>query len=131
MIVAIAVTAVATFVVAFSLLRVAHAAAAAVTTARGAMTLLADSAMDDETRERAARRASGRLCLMTASVAFRGSLAAGIALLPVLAAERAGMVTFDDVIAFLSRWDVVLVGSVFVLLRYLVDAKKSARWRST
>jgi hypothetical protein len=131
MIVAIAVAAVATFVVAFSVLRVAHAAAGAVTTARGAINLLSDSAIDDAARERAARHASGRLFLMAGSVALRGTLAAMIASLPVLAAERAGIVAFDDVLAFLSRWDVVLGASVFVLLWYLVDAKKGTRWRST
>jgi hypothetical protein len=131
MIVAIAVAAVGTFVVAFSVLRVAHAAAGAVTMTKGAIALLSDSAMDDETRERAARRASGRLFLMAGSVALRGTLAAVIALLPVLAAERVGIVAFDDVVAFLSRWDVVLGASVLVLLGYLVEAKKSTRWRST
>jgi hypothetical protein len=131
MIVAIAVAAVGTFVVAFSVLGVANAAAGAVTMARGAVTLLSDSAMDDETRERAARHASGRLFLMACSVALRGTLAAVIALLPVLAAERAGMVAFDDVVAFLSRWDAMLGASVLVLLGYLVEAKKSTRWRST
>jgi hypothetical protein len=54
-----------------------------------------------------------------------------IAVLPVLVAERAGMVAFDDVVAFLSRWDVMLGASVLVFLGYLVEAKKSTRWRST
>ena len=131
MIVAIAMAAIATFVVAFSVLRVWQAATGAVTTARGAMTLLSDSAMDDETRERAVRRASGQLFLMAASVALRGTLAAVIAVLPVLAAERVGMIVFDDVLAFLSRWDVAIGASVLVLLGHLVKGKKSTRWRST
>jgi hypothetical protein len=68
---------------------------------------------------------------MAGSVALRGTVAAVIALLPVLAAERVGMVAFEDVVAFLSRWDAMLGGSVLVLFGYLVKAKKSTRWRST
>jgi hypothetical protein len=122
MIAGTAIACVAVFLIAFSGLRVTQAASGGLAIARGAMTLLSDRTIDDDARERAVRQASIRLFSASASIAVRAVLAMLVSFVPVLIAETAGVATLTDVVAFLSRWDVMVI-TTLVIVGYVVTKR--------
>ena len=110
--IAIATAAVCMLMVALPVFGVVQSGTRALDTARGAIAVLADDAMDEAARERAVRRASLSLLGSTASILGRSILALAVAAVPILSADWAGMVPIAESIRFLARWDVIAVVSL-------------------
>lgn len=127
MMVATAVAAIGVFLVAFWLFGVVPASAGALAIARGALAAMRDTELDDAAREKTVQRASIRLLGTFVSIVVRGALAVGASLLPIWVADAAGFAKSDQVIAFLSRWDVIVIASIVIVLGYLVRVRLWAR----
>jgi hypothetical protein len=127
MIAATAAAVIAVFLVAFRVCRVVPASTDALTISRGALAALRNPDLDDAARETVARQASLRLLRAFVSILVRGGLALAASLLPIWIADIAGIAPSEGVIAFLSRWDVILVASTAIVLGYLVWGRLTAR----
>jgi len=127
MIAVTAATVIAVFLVAFRVCRIVSASASALTIARGAFAALRNPDLDDAARETVARQASLGLLRAFVSILVRGVLALAASLLPIWIADTAGIAPSQGVVAFLSRWDVILVASATIVLGYLVWARLTAR----
>jgi hypothetical protein len=87
-------------------------------TARGAAATMKDSALDDRAREKAVQRASIQLFSHAASIFGRAALALIVSLIPMVIGDQLGLTTMGGVIAFLSRFDVILIASVGFIVLY-------------
>ena len=123
MIAATAAASICVFLVAFWALRIVPASAGAVAIARDALGVMRDPALDDASREKAVQRASLRLLGTFFSILLRGAIAFGVSLLPIWLADAVGLASHHKVIAFLSRWDVILIASLLVGLGYLAGKR--------
>jgi len=121
---AVSVLTVGAFALVFALLRVPGWAAESLAVADRARRALADPNLDDRGREVAARAAAGRLLYVFGVIVLRTGLALVAAVLPVVAADRLGIVPAARVAALLSRPDVVLGVLAVLVLPWFV-----ARWR--
>lgn len=74
---------------------------AATAVARSALSALGDDSLDDDARERAARRASGRLFAATAAILLRVAACLALSAVPVGLADATGLAQWSDVNAFL------------------------------
>lgn len=119
MIVATAVASLGLFVIALSLSGVMKASAGVLTTTQNTVAIMRDASLDDTMREKAIQRASIKLLSDFASILARGGLALAASLVPVWLMDAAGLADAHAVFGFLSRWDVVLVASVVMVLGYL------------
>lgn len=120
MIVTTAAAAIGVFLIALWLSGVVPASVSALTIARGALGAMRDPGLDDAAREKAVQRASLRLMGTFFSILLRGAVAVGASLLPILLADVTGFAARDQVIDFLSRWDVIVIASIVIVLGYLV-----------
>ena len=120
MIAATATASIIVFLVALWLARVVPASAGAVAIARGALAAMRDAELDDAARERAVRRASLQLLATFFSILVRGAVAIGASLVPIWLADAASLAASDQVIEFLSRWDVIVIASIVIVIGYLV-----------
>ena len=99
---------------------VVRVATTALGMAQDAVATMQDRSLDDHARERAMQQASIRLFGHFASILGRVALALVVSLVPGGIADRSGMATAANVIAFLSRLDVILSVSVGMVLGYLI-----------
>jgi hypothetical protein len=120
MIVVTAAASIGVFLVALWLSGVVPASASALAIARSALGALRDTGLDDAAREQAVQRASIRLTVIFVSILVRGAVAIGASLLPIWLANAAGLAASDQVIDFLSRWDVIVIASIVIVLGYLL-----------
>ena len=118
MIVVTAAASIGMFLVAFWLSGVLTASASALAVARDALEQIRDTNNDDMAREKAARRASLRLIGILGSILGRGAVAVGASLLPIWLADVTDLAASGQVIAFLSRWDVIVSASIVIVLGY-------------
>ena len=128
MTVVVAACCIAAFLAAAWRLRVMELSAAALLDSRRALALLSDRVMEEADRERAVQRASIELLITSLSVAARGALALLASMAPLVVADRVGLVTFGDVVGFLSRVDVIVGATVVVGSAVIV---KRRVWPST
>ncbi|MEW5736367.1 MAG: sulfotransferase [Thermodesulfobacteriota bacterium] len=85
----------------------------ALVTSRETLAALRDPDLDDDGREARVRRASLVLFRTFFSILFRSLMAFAISLTPILAGVALKLTTWDKVISFLSRWD-VLIGTTVI-----------------
>jgi hypothetical protein len=119
----IGVVSIGVFLVALWLLRLVPAAAKAVATALSATETMRDENADDAAREKAAQAAALSLLGSFFSILIRGTLAIGLSAVPIWLGDLAGMAPFDAAIAFLSRWDVIVVSSIVIIIGYTVGSR--------
>lgn len=86
-----------------------------------------DKKLDDLARERAVQQASFKLMYAFGSMLLRGVLSLLVAILPIWLASIAGLVRFEEVVDFLSRWDVIIAATVVITVGYILWSKW---WRS-
>ena len=120
MIVATAAASICTFLVAFWLTGVVPAATGALAIVRDALGAMRDAGLDDSAREKDVQRASFRLIGTFVSILARGAVAIGASLLPIWLANVTGVAASDQVIEFLSRWDVIAIVSIVIVVGYIV-----------
>ena len=123
MIVATAATSICMFIVALWLSGVVPASASALAIARGALGVMRDAGLEDVAREKAVQRASLRLLGTFVSILARGAVAIGASLLPIWLADATGLAPGGEVIEFLSRWDVIVIASIVIVLGYIVRTR--------
>jgi hypothetical protein len=108
------------FIGALWFLGIARAGAGVLATARGALAVLRDPALDDDAREAAVQRAALSLFAAFFSILGRSLLALAISFLPVWLAGLAGLTSHDAVLSFLARWDVIALASLATLSAYFL-----------
>lgn len=118
MIVATAVASLSIFAIALGLSGVAGVAAGVLTTTQDAVAVMRDATLDEAAREKAIQRASVRLLSDAAGILVRAALSVAVSLVPIWLVDATGLAPFESVIAFLSRWDVVLIASVVMVAGY-------------
>ncbi len=120
MIVATAAASIGMLIVALWLSGVVPSSTSALAIARGALGAMRDAGLDDAAREKAVQRASLRLLGTFLSILVRGAVAIGASLLPIWLANVTGLAASDQVFEFLSRWDVIVIASIVIVLGYVV-----------
>lgn len=120
MITATAIASIGFFVGAFLLCRVTDVAAGALSTAKEAATAMRDKSLGDEERERTAQKAAVDLAKAFVSILLRSALALLASFLPIWLAGWAGLADGAEVLAYLSRWQVIAIASIVVIASYLV-----------
>jgi len=123
MIAAIGIASIAVFLFAFWLLDLVRVASGAIMIAHEALATIRDEALDDAVREKAVQAASIKLMGAFVSIALRGALALGASLLPIWLADLGGLAPGNEVIGFLSRWDVILIASAVIVAGYVLCAR--------
>jgi len=118
-IVATAIVSIVAFLVALWAFGVVRVGASTLATVQGAANVLTDSSLDDAAREKAVQRASLRLFGDFVSIAVRGGLSVAAAILPLWLAAWLDLAPIDDVVRFLSRWDVMIVATVVIVAGYV------------
>ena len=91
------------------------------------MQAMRDPALDELTRERTVQTAAIRLVVASGSLILRSLLALVAAFVPILVADWAGITPQAAMIAFMERWDVILIATVVVTLGYVVGARVWSR----
>lgn len=120
MIILTAITSIAIFIFAFWRLGVAKVGADVLATAQNAVATMRDDSLDDDTREKKLQQASIKLFMAFISILIRSALAILASLLPILLADLTGLSKIEDVTSFLSRWDVIVIVTVSVIVFYLI-----------
>jgi hypothetical protein len=117
------VLAVLLFLAAFKLLRVPEAAGRAIRTARAAVIAMRDPLLSEEVRERTVQRASISLIGSFVSIVLRGAGALLASLAVIFGFEVAGLGRSEEIIGFLSRWDVLAVSTVAITAAWLLQRR--------
>jgi hypothetical protein len=120
---------VAAFAVAFMLLRVPAWAGESLAVAGRAQTILRDPGLDDAAREAGAQAAARRLFYVFGVIVVRTAGALVAAAVPVVAADRLGLVPAAAVAAFSMRLDVIVAASVGLVGVWFLHRRLVARWR--
>ncbi len=103
---------IAAFLMVFQWIGVVPVAKTALVTVRAATVTMRDPALDDLAREQAVQAAALRLIVATGSLIVRSAVALVAACIPILAADWAGIAPMAVTIAFLERWEVILVAAL-------------------
>jgi hypothetical protein len=104
----IAILSVAVFFGMLWLLKLWSVALNALATSRDAFSALHDERLDDEARELVARHASIKLGGAFVSIVLRGAVCTAASVASIFFAGLIGLTAYEDVVGFLTRWDVVL-----------------------
>ena len=123
----IAAASIGVFLMVFWLAGVVSTARRAIATIRNAMQAIRDPALDELARERAVQAAAIRLVVASGSLFLRSLLALAAAFIPILAADWAGIVPQAGMLAFMERWDVIVIATVVVTLGYVVGLRVWSR----
>ena len=119
MILAIAAASICVFVAALWLFGIVRTAAGALATARAALAVLADKALDDTAREEHIQKAALQLLGATFSLLGRSLLAVLASAVPIVLADWAGLAATAELIGFLARWDVILAATLLMFAAYI------------
>ena len=124
MIYAVAILAIAVFMVAFLQLRIVAVAKNAIATSRDVTRTLRDSALTDDHKEQIVQKASVSLLVNFGSITLRGAAALGLSYLVLLAADFADIARQDDVIDLLSSWEAIVITSVVLTAAWIAWNKR-------
>ena len=127
MITATAIASIGVFIGAFWVFGIAKVGAGVLSTARGAVAAMRGESLDDEAREKAVRRASIQLISAFISILIRSALTFVASFLPIWLADFMDLATTEDVVRFLSRWDVIMIATIVVIAGYVIWMR---RWPS-
>lgn len=123
----IAATSIGIFLLVFWLVGVVSTARRAIATTRNAVQAMRNPALDELARERAVQAAAIRLVVASGSLVLRSLLALAAAFIPILAADWVGIVSQAAMLAFMERWDVIVIATVVVTLGYVVGLRVWSR----
>ncbi len=107
------------FMIVFWLADIVTVARSAIATANQAMQSIRDPALDDLAREKTVQAAAVRMIGLSASLIGRSLLALIAAAVPIFAADWFDLVPLADSLAFMERWDVILIATLVVVAGYL------------
>ena len=120
MIAATAIASIGFFIGTFWVLGIARVGARVLVIAKGAIATMRDERLDDEVREKVAQRASIQLIGAFFSILVRSVLAFLASFLPIWIASMADFATIEDVLRYLSRWDVIVIVSMVIIAGYVI-----------
>ena len=123
----IAAASIGVFLLVFWLAGVVSSAKNAIATTRGAVRAMRDPDLDELARERTVRTAAIRLVVISGSLIVRSLVALIAAFVPILAADWAEVAPQAAMLAFMERWDVILIATVVVTLGYVVGVRVWSR----
>ena len=89
-------------------------------TAQGAVAVLRDKSLDDSTREKKLQRTALQLFGTFISILIRSMLSLLSSLVPSWIASFMGLLEVEDVISYLSRWDVIAIATVVMVAGYFI-----------
>ena len=120
MITATALTSVGLFIGALWAFGAIRVAASVVGIAQGAVATIQDDSISDEVSEKEVQRASLRLMGAFLSILLRSAVALLVSFLPIWLANSIGLAAIEDVLLYLSRWDVILILTVALTAGYVI-----------
>jgi hypothetical protein len=120
MIAATAVVSIGVFICGLRLFGVFRVAASALVTAHEAVTILRDKSLDDSTREKKLQHFALQLFGTFISILIRSMLTLLSSLVPIWLASFMGLVEIEDIISYLSRWDVIAITTVLMVAGYFI-----------
>ncbi len=120
MTVVVAIIIVALFIGTFRLFKIVPIAAEVFTVTRRVTAVILDSALDDDAKERAVRDASKRLMIQFLQITIRGAAVLAVPTVVLYGVDWVGLASFEDIVAFLLRWEVILISTLAVVLISLV-----------
>jgi len=120
---------VAAFALLFTWLRVPAWAGESLAVAGRAQLALRDPTLDDAAREASAQAAARRLFYVFGVILVRTGAALAAAAVPVVVADRLGLVGAGEVAAFSLRLDVLVLATACLVAAWLLHRRLAARWR--
>ena len=120
---ALAAISVALFMLAFWKLDVVASARSAMTIMQSALDAMRDPSLNDLAREKAVQAASLKLIREAFSILVRSALALAAAFIPLVLADQFGLAPLSETLAYLARWDVIVVVSIAALLIWFLGAR--------
>lgn len=115
------------FLLVFWVTGIVSIAKRAFVTMRGAVHSIGDPGLDEFARERAVQTAAIGLVIASGSLILRSFLALAAAFVPIFTADWLGIVPRGRMLAFMERWDVILIATVVVTMGYVVGARLWSR----
>ena len=115
-----ALVSVAAFLVAFVTVGIVRVARDAIETAGAAVNSMQDPSLDDLLREKAVQKASLQLFAALGKLIVKSGIAMLAGALPLILAESLGIVSSDEVMSFLLRWDVIIGLSMLMIVGWLL-----------
>lgn len=115
----VAAASIGVFLVVFQLAGVVPVAKRAITESRGAIQAMRDPDLDELTRERTVQKAAIQLLIVSGSIILRSLLALAAAFIPIVLADWVGIASRAATLAFMERWDVILIASLVVIFGYV------------
>lgn len=119
MLILLTAASIACFMLLFWLTGIVGVAREAIATARSALQTMRAPELDDDARERAVQSAALRMLKLSASLILRSLLALAAAAVPILGADWLGLVPARESLAFMERWDVILIASLVMIAGYI------------
>lgn len=123
MLIVVAAASILVFVLAISRSGLVAVCSAVLSEVRRATRALRDPALDDLAKQHLARRAAARLFGFSMSILLRGALVLGLALVPVGAADLAGLAPARSVLDWMVRPEVIVVTSVVLMAGYFAGRR--------
>jgi len=120
MIVLTSIASIAVFMVTLRALGLMRISLGVLKAAEVGVSAMRDAGLDDEERERAVQSASLQLIGAFFSIVIRGALCFGASALTIWLADVAGVSEYNNVVEFLSRWDVMIVAIVAITIGSVV-----------
>jgi hypothetical protein len=111
------------FIYAFRLSGIPRVSRETLVVIQDTLAIIRDKNLSDEAREKGVQAASLKLFRAFFFITFRTILILGISFLPIYFAHLLGFVRIDDVTRFMSRWDVIALVSVVIILNYFLFGK--------
>ncbi len=102
----------------------------AVSTALSGLSAMTDSALDDDAKEAAVRKAAFALLSAALSIALRFALILALTAIPIYLADILGIVSTDAVMALMLRWDYILIVSVVAIVVAEALRRRAVRSRA-
>lgn len=120
MTVTVAMVAVLVFVLAFRRSGIVSVAQHALQVTSHSTRVVMSRDLDDEIKEQEARKAAVDLLSSALSICWRTVLVLLASVAPIYGADAVGLVDAGAVISLLSRWDVIVVVSVVMVIAYVL-----------
>ena len=114
-----AIASIGVFIVSFWMAGVARVSSDVLAIASYAISIMRDESLGDDIREKEIQRASIKMLSAFLSILFRSAFALFASFLTIWLADTAGLADTDDVIKFMSRWDVIGITTGIVIIAYL------------
>jgi hypothetical protein len=115
-----AIVSIGVFIFVFKISGVGGVGSAVLAKVQDVIATLKDNSLDDKQSEKELQRASIHLFRAFLSVLMRSALTIITSFLPIWLADLLNLATIGDVLNFLSRYDVVVIATIFIITSYII-----------